>query len=831
MSRHTIESLVSLGLKTKRVSDTKGGEYHGPCIICGGTDRLTIRPDDPNSEHGFFICRKCHISGDMNKLANMLAPGSGNKTEINYKAKYCRRKTGYSWTASSKQSPSASWQNKMSEIVDACLVKQSKYNLLYSYLLQRNIGKSTIDDVKLFHIPHKMFVDVDGYDGKILVQEGIGIPNYRKGELYGVHIRQFSGEPKYVYVKGSVAVPYHLTKVDRSGAPVFIVESELDAVLIYQAAGDLVHAVALASVSARPDAFTDDLIKCASHVFVCLDYDPAGLAERPWWRTNYSQSTVIFSTKGKDIGDMGFTAERLREWVVSLIEKVDRKEPIVSRIRPVYQSYLLGQDVVAKQIESLKTAAYVAITVKTLPRSSKNNDLGIGHPVMIVLSVEDKVFIINKEEISVENLSGLKECNLVTYDALSQLSVLNMIGLDIENIECVSLMHSVYPQRKEYSLFDLAQMRTSYDLIDVYDIDKCDTTIFSGSERLEAFLINKIYVEQRLYIERPSLSEKLQLYRLMVNAVPAISQIQVYGLPFDWDGHERLVEIWKDALDNPGVASLLSPEQLKSRLSNWGDSLISMKSARTERIHAEFKFNGTVTGRITCSGPNLQGMPKDKNLRSLVHPPKGYVLVGADYSQIDVRVAAMLSGDEAMNRIFASGIDFHRTAAASLFEVSEDAVTEEQRNASKQATYAAMYGGASALYANMSKAFPQFAKWRSGQNRANAFLFTPSGRFIPRDFSKDNWLNSQINYPIQSTAADIMLAALGRLVANIKPIDAVIVHCIHDEILLDVLEEDAVAAAQALEDAMIKGFLDIFPNAPAEGLVTAKIGESWADVK
>ncbi len=750
-----------------------------------------------------------------------------------HKNRYGLKKITALWVASSKNPPSTAWQLKMSSVVSGLTGQTANAkSLLYSYFRQRNIGEQAIADARLFYLPAKRFESVEGYDSHILVDEGICIPNYREDVLYSIHIRKLDGEPKYIYVKGSVAVPYHLTKVDKPRAPVIIVESELDAVLLYQAAGDLVHAVALASVSARPDAYTDALIKSASHVFICLDYDNAGLNELSWWRVHYPQAQHIFSTRGKDIGDMHFSPERLRAWVVSLIERAERKEPIESRISPRFQSYLLEPSSVAQQIEILKSAGHVAITVKTLPHTGRCRDVGLEKPVVMALCVGDTVYAINLEEVSVRALDGLKECKLVAYDALNQMSILKIMGLDIGVMECVGLADSIYPQKDVETLFELACLRTGYDILKLRDtID--NNADFQGCLRsavFSAFLTSKIYDEQILYISQPKNANKLQYYKLMRDAVPAISQINVYGLPFDWESHDGIVRSWKDDLMNEDTKTGLSSEQLKSRLSTWGDAFKGYRSVRTDRLHPQFKFNGTVTGRITCSHPNLQGMPKDNDLRSLVRPPKGYVLVGADYSQIDVRVAAMLSRDEAMNQIFASGMDFHTMAAATLFGVSEDGITGEQRAAAKQATYAAMYGGTSDLMSNMSSAFPQFFRWREAQKRPSAFLFTPSGRYIPRDFSK-NWGNSQINYPIQTTSADIMLAALGNLVVNLEELDAVIVHCVHDEILVDVAENDASLAVQALESAMEKGFIDVLPGSPTQGLVKANIGYSWADLK
>lgn len=834
MNTQNIDKLQLLGLVTSRVSDTRGGEYHGPCPQCGGKDRFTVRPDDPDSKNGFFICRKCNIAGDLNKLAGILSPGAKIiNSEKRLHRRYAKKNISAPWAAARKNPPSNSWQKAMDRVVSMYNAQSSSAkSLMYSYFKPRNIGEEAIAGSKIFYVSKTRYESVEGYDSRIQIKEGICIPNYRGDVLYSIHIRQMSGEPKYIYVKGSIAVPYHLTKVDKLGVPVFIVESELDAVLLYQAAGDLVHAVALTSVSARPDAYTDALIKNASHVFICLDYDTAGLNELSWWRLHYPQAQHIFATCGKDIGDMHFSPDRLRDWVITLVERSERKEPIVSRTSLNFQTHLLGPSQVAQQIEHLKSAEQVAITVQTLPYTGRSKDVGLETPVVMALGAGDSVFVINLEEVPVQSLGGLEECKLVTYDSLKQISILKIMGLDIKNIECVALVNSLYSQSDVESLFNLAFLRTGYDILKIRDaignnanFEKC---VISAA--FSAYLISKIYDAQRPYIGRPGNDNKLKYYQLMRDAVPAISQINIYGLPFDWDAHDSLVRAWKEALDSQNSKTSLSSEQLKSRLSTWGDAFMGFKSVRTDRLHPQFKFNGTVTGRITCSNPNLQGMPKDNDLRSLVRPPEGYLLVGADYSQIDVRVAAMLSDDEAMIQIFASGIDFHRMAAATLFGVSEEVVTVEQRTAAKQATYAAMYGGASGLMSNMSIAFPKFFRWRDAQKRPSAYLFTHSGRYIPRDFSK-NWGNLQINYPIQSTSADIMLAALGNLVVNLEDLDAVIVHCVHDEILIDVAQGDAELAVHALESAMEKGFVDVLPGAPTKGLVKANIGHSWADLK
>jgi hypothetical protein len=177
------------------------------------------------------------------------------------------------------------------------------------------------------------------------------------------------------------------------------------------------------------------------------------------------QAHHIFATRGKDIGDMHFSSERLRAWVVSLIERAaERKEPIESRISPRFQSYLLEPSSVAQQIEILKSAGHVAITVKTLPHTGRCRDVGLEKPVVIALCVGDTVYAINLEEVSVRVLDGLKECKLVAYDALNQMSILKIMGLDIGVMECVGLADSIYLKKmsRRFSNWPVSGLGTIY---------------------------------------------------------------------------------------------------------------------------------------------------------------------------------------------------------------------------------------------------------------------------------------------------------------------------------------------------------------------------------
>ncbi|NCC10900.1 MAG: hypothetical protein EOM31_10445 [Bacteroidia bacterium] len=820
-----VSMLAELGLETKKVAETRGGEYHGPCPNCGGTDRFSIRPCDPYSKHGFFICRKCDIKGDMNKLIQMLKPGSEISQWNNPDHKPQKAILGHDQGPVRKDPPSLLWQEAVKKAVNGVRV----VDIEKSILAMRQIKPETAAKSMIKYNFINIFVTVEGADKKICLPKGLLIPNYRDDELLGVHVRQFDTSRKYIYVKGSVVVPYIQTRLDRIEGPVIVVESELDALLIMQEAGDLAHAVALCSASQRPDLYTDCLLKKSTHLFVCLDADDAGRKEWRWWHKNYPSAHQIFSPTGKDIGDFKLGGGSIRDWVLGLIDQAEKNIKIVSRPIPDSTGYILPPEKVESVLAQLKTTnSPLAITVKAPSITGDCKDPGLTTPKLITLANDQTAFALDLCQVPISALRGLEDLKLVTYDGLNQLTLLQMMGLNISAIDCVGLQHdALYP--KKCSLEEILQFRLGYGLGEVkpnYNADAYDRSEFLAAMWEANALFHLFKVQQ----SRLEILKKTALYQTMAESIPAIAQIQRHGLLFDWAGHEQLTQEWQSAKDS-NLQSELTPGQLSSRLNTWGKSLARFRSPRTDRIHPSFSFNGTVTGRFSCKAPNVQGAPKE-DVRKFFHAPNGYVLIGADYSQLDLRVAAMLTKDPLMIETFRSGADLHRIVAGHMHGVAEDEVTQAQRNTAKKEIYAVMYGGGTpALIAILAKAFPVLFTWRANQNKISAFLKTPSGRLIIRDFFNDNWANAVINYPVQSTSADVMFAALGKLPGYLTGLDAKIINCVHDEILLEASEQDVPVAKEALEKAMVEGFLQVFPDAPITGLVAAKIGNKWSDLK
>ena len=295
---------------------------------------------------------------------------------------------------------------------------------------------------------------------------------------------------------------------------------------------------------------------------------------------------------------------------------------------------------------------------------------------------------------------------------------------------------------------------------------------------------------------------------------------------------------------------------LEKQITSFGETLLKSISKDTGRIHANFKMTGTKTGRFSCSNPNLQQIPRDKMFRSLFKAPEGRALVIADYSQMELRVAAIVANEEKLLEAYRKGKDTHAITAGMLLNKEPEDVTKQERQLAKAVNFGLLYGqGAKGLkdYASSSygveiseeeakkyreawfKAYPTFASWHRAEgnkSKARMMVTTPLGRkrrFVSYKDRDSYSATKAYNTPIQGGAAEVMLAALGKLSNLLSSLDAKPIAVIHDEVIVEASLAHAPNVIRVLEDVMIQGMLDVFPKASTAGLVEAHIADSWAD--
>ena len=285
--------------------------------------------------------------------------------------------------------------------------------------------------------------------------------------------------------------------------------------------------------------------------------------------------------------------------------------------------------------------------------------------------------------------------------------------------------------------------------------------------------------------------------------------------------------------DNPIIEKILEYRGLMKLNSTYVDGLIPYINKKTGRIHSYFHQTITATGRISSTNPNLQNIPArdefGKNIKKAFKPEKGYVYIDADYSQVELRVLAHISGDENMIKAFNNDEDIHREVASKVFDVPFEEVTKEQRSRAKAVNFGIVYGitsfglakqiGASRKQAQEYidnylekysgiKAFMEESVEMAKQNGYVETLFgrrrnvpeLKSSNFMMREFGK----RVAMNTPIQGTAADIMKIAMNNVYKELKAknIDAKLILQVHDELLIEASEKDAEETKNILKNCM-----------------------------
>lgn len=309
---------------------------------------------------------------------------------------------------------------------------------------------------------------------------------------------------------------------------------------------------------------------------------------------------------------------------------------------------------------------------------------------------------------------------------------------------------------------------------------------------------------------------------------------------------------------HPIIDLILSYRQFAKLKSTYADGLVKAIDQRDGRIHSTFKQTLTMTGRLSSVDPNLQNIPVRTELgkvfRKFFVAEEGMVLIDADYSQIELRVLAHLSGDENLIEAFRNGEDVHAATASKVFGVPLDSVTEEQRKRAKAVNFGVIYGisafslaediGVSRKEAqtyidNYFKSHPAIKEYLDNtvkKAKEDGYVSTAfmRRRNIPELKAKNRNLQAfgervAMNTPIQGTAADIIKKAMVETDAALKEagLKARLILQIHDELIVEAPVEEAEAAAAILKDKMENRVkLGIVPL-----VADAHIGKSWFDAK
>jgi len=321
------------GFHFKKVAATRGGEYSGPCPFCGGDDRFRIWPRHLS---GRYWCRGCHCHGDAiqylrdkHDLTFAEACDQAGITPRNFRADTPRP----SFTPRELPPPPEIWEKRGREFLSQAQKNLwREENSVRAFLISRGLTDATIrtaglgwneTDSYFYRETWGLSIELksNGKVRRLWLPSGLVIPCFDQGRLIRLRVRRFeSSGPRYVVIPGSSLAPLILNlnqgSIDEPLAS-GIVESELDAWLIWQEAGALITAMALGSASMRPDTKAHTILKTARLILVALDADDAG-AKESWkfWPNTYGEKIKRWPVPiGKDPSEAYQQGLDIRAWI------------------------------------------------------------------------------------------------------------------------------------------------------------------------------------------------------------------------------------------------------------------------------------------------------------------------------------------------------------------------------------------------------------------------------------------------------------------------------------------------------------------------------------
>lgn len=319
---------------------------------------------------------------------------------------------------------------------------------------------------------------------------------------------------------------------------------------------------------------------------------------------------------------------------------------------------------------------------------------------------------------------------------------------------------------------------------------------------------------------------------------------------------KKVADVNKIALkgiDHPVGGLLLKYREMSKIVSTYGESFLEAIHPKTGRIHADFQQIGAPTGRVACARPNMQNIPRGSRFRRCFCAPPGRRMVTADYSGCELRILAEMSGDPEFINTFARGGDLHAIVASEIFStpVAKDK-NPELRDRAKAINFGLAYGmgagglatvtgvglaEAERLLKRYFRAYPKVKQFLDGSARTaieRGWTETLGGRKLylqigERMEGSDLAAITRVakNMPIQGTNADMLKVAMAGIRRRLPEagLDAWMVNCVHDEILLEAEEGEAWDAAEIVREEMVKAGERYVKKVPI--VVDVSVGDSW----
>jgi len=802
------------------------------------------------------------------------------------------------------EQPSEQWQSQSNGFLkwSSNILWNVRYALFRNWLdKDRGLQEKTIKDANLGWLPEDWYTERkiwglpekikdDGTTSQVWMPAGLVIPCFHEGHLQRLKIRRhnITEGDRYHIIPGSSSIPMILGE----GDVFIIVESELDALLLKQEAGDLVGVIALGSAMIKPDEKISNMLRQAKKVLISLDSDETGAKiSWKWWLNKFHNAIRWPIIKGKDPTEAHLKGLNLRNWVRAGILSERQQESIVESspmtaektdAAPLEMSATPGS--IKGSFEHLKDSPIISIKIAATGEDPFKDKI-----TSIVLCAPDHtpILLAMTESPVEETLNSLKQLlgsssEKVLYDAKKTLHFLHGAGLDLNG-----------------PIYDV-MLADKILIAGIGDKDRCLKDLvceyIETSARKDLMILSMTDEAVMLLKLREATFAKLTQDNLMDTAIlefdciRSVAGMERDGFRVDENKLREMLQqlsarkgILEQALkEDLGNINLNSPKQVKEALIAKGiivkdtsketlipyvaahlfltdfltyktvthdisqvNKLLTRINSDTRRLHPQYCQIGTPTGRFSSSDPNIQGIPKAEDFRSCFIAADGHKLVIADYSQIELRIAAEISKDKRMIDAYQKGEDLHRLTASLVTGKSIDEITKDERSAAKAVNFGLIYAmGAQGL---KDSAFNTYGVSMTLQEAAafrSKFLSAYQGisqwhqkvqRELPRETRtlgnrrrvwRDKLIITELlNSPVQGTSADITKKALCLLHERLQGSGIKIIGCIHDEIIIETPVAEIETAAQILHDSMVDAGRMYLKDVPV--VVDVSVADNW----
>jgi len=814
------------GFNCKYIANTYGGTFASPCPWCGGTDRFRCFPNNGNG--GNYLCQQCDRTGT---ILTYLTEHRGMD-----------RSTAIVLSGITTRFKNTNLRSR--------LLKKDNVDYL-DWLMKRGLTASTIRKYCIVFNTTDIYYDrsvwgitspVNGSSKKMIVPAGIVIPHINNDDvIQKIKIRRFDPQArnKYHILAGS----NNAIMILGSGNYHIVVESELDGFLLDQEVGDLVTVVVLGSAQNRPDALIMKKLVNSDLVLLALDNDRAGVeSSYDWWMKSVPNAKRWPILNGKDPGEAFQSGVNIRDWIKAgllnydSLGNVDEKQHQVVSI----QSCQISDKDIKRSLAVLaefKNKKAVFVNIITTGDDTFNDVISEIHlsdsgNTILRIKGDDSLRKANAELKLLFSTENIK----IFYGAKSQLKFLFNHGFKVNG--------------------------------PIMDQNIAKKLIHNGTIKIDDWVsIERMKIGNKSIVEELKTNDLGVVLQLEMDCIPVMTQMELNGMLIDksrvnnlLDGRKNfLIPIEKRLHDYFGNININSSQQLRDACTSKGIQIPDTKKEMLMPLVEKYPILQSVidyrritghinkckkilksiypetgrvyplydqvvdTGRLSCSNPNIHGIPKLKDFRNLFAAPKGSKLIRADFSQVELRVAAEISGDPTMINAFRANQDLHKLTASLIMKKPIEDISDIERQRAKAVNFGLLFGmSAKSLQASALNSYGVYLSLKYAEKFRRRFYFSYKGfadwqqqqlyKTETRTLSKRRriWKNQLprptqlFNSPIQGTAADILKKSLVLVSGNLFKWDSKIIGTIHDEILVETINESVDTVKEAVEQSMIE---------------------------